>query len=224
MSAASALLWTALLALPPEASALEINPWQVGPAPSAHPTRVGYSLGPDVGGAGLGPRPLWGARVAASVTPTPRLWTGVELAYGTGWRSCVGCESYATTWTVRGLAVRRRAVNLAPWSALTIVNGAVEWTPGLALEAGTRRVRFDTSWPLWSTWDLLTVLRGTPEVGVTGIWSRRQATRVALVGLEPAVAVTHRVQLEHLALTVTAQVGEEGLAVMIGARFFAGWP
>lgn len=210
-------------AAPAPAPAPEVNPWQVGPAPSAHPTAIGYSFGVDLSGAVGGSEPLAGARVAASVTPLRRLWTGVELGHGSAWRSCVACETFAATWVARGLVVDHRAVHVAPWSALTFVGGAVEWTPGLAIEAGGRRLRVDTSWPLWSTWDLLMTLRATPELGVTGLWSSRHATRIAVVGLEPAVALTHRVQLERWALTATVQVGEEGVLGVVGARFYAGF-
>jgi hypothetical protein len=206
---------------PSPAPAPEVNPWQVGPAPSAHPTAIGYSFGADFSGVVGGREPLAGARVAASVTPLRRLWTGVELGHGSAWRGCVSCKTFAATWVARGLLIDRRAVHVAPWSALTFVGGTVEWTPGLAIEAGGRRIRVDTSWPLWSTWDLVMMLRATPELGVTGLWSSRHATRVAVVGVEPAIALTHRVQLDRWALTATVQVGEEGVLGVVGARFYA---
>ncbi|WP_106093526.1 hypothetical protein [Enhygromyxa salina] len=195
------------------------NPWQVGPAPSAHPTARGWNVGADLSGTLGGFSPLWGARAAASLTPHERFWTGVELGYGNGWRSCIDCRALGVTWTARGLAVRHRNVNLAGWSVATTVNGTFEWTPGFALEAGTRRVRFDTSWPVWSTWDLLTTLRATPEVGVAFAWSGQHGTRLAVVGLEPAVALTHRIWVEHWMFEATLRIGEEGVGLDMGARF-----
>jgi len=197
------------------------NPWQVGPAPSAHPTLPSWNVGVDVGAmrplrSGLpGPH---GGRLAAAFTPHERVWSSLELGLGQGWRTCIDCEALAATWTLRGLALHHRNVNVAPWSVLTSVHGTVEWTPGLAIEAGGRRVRVDTSWPLWSTWYLLTVLRSTPELGMTVAWDERQATRVAVVGLEPGVAVTHRVMMRRWALEATGRAGEEGVGVELGIR------
>lgn len=197
------------------------NPWQVGPAPSAHPTQKSWNVGADLGGTVAGPWPLWGTRIAAGFTPHERLWTALELGYGQGWRLCIDCNALATTWTARGLVFSHHHINIAPWSVLTSVNGTFEWTPGLAIEAGTQRLRFDTSWPLWSTWDVLTLLRSTPELGVAWSWGPRQSTRVAVVGLEPAVAVTHRVWLHRWAFEATARGGEEGVGLTVGFRFWS---
>lgn len=195
------------------------DPWQVGPAPSAQPTTPGWSVGGAISGGLGGLSPIYGGRAGLSLTPHRRIWTNLELGYGSGWRSCVDCQALGVTWTARALAVQRPGINIAAWSVATTVNGTVEWTPGVAIEGGFRRLRFDTSWPVWSTWGLLTTLRATPEVGVSFAWSERHRTRIALVGLEPAVALSHRLRWGRGLLEATIRVGEEGAMLSLGGRF-----
>ncbi len=228
MTAVLALL---LLASPPAlepATDHPPNPWQVGPAPSAQAVSPSWNLGADVGA-------LWqrtdgqsnwlhGVRMRAGFAPHPRVWTSAELGISEGWRTCLDCRTFAGTWTVRGLALNHRNIRLGAWSVLTGFEGQVHWTPGVALDAGTERFRIDTSWMVWSTWDFLTVLRSTPELGMSFQWGKRQSSRIAVVGLEPAVAIQHRVRLRDFVLAPTVRVGEEGVAFELGVTGYAPVP
>lgn len=223
ISLAASTLALALLAGP-----TELAPWQVGPAPSAQPVARSWSVGLDLGGLIAPPKfphphpPLPGARASVGVAPHERFWTSLELGYGTTWRPCIDCRALGLTWTARGLIVRHRNVNLAAWSVLTMVNGVVDWLPGAAIEVGGARVRVDTSWPLWSTFDLITTLRATPELGLSWSWNGRHSTRVALVGLEPAAALSHRIRWANWQFEVGVRGGEEGISAELQVRFGAG--
>jgi hypothetical protein len=201
-----------------------INPLQVGPAPSAHATELGWNVGADVGLVVGGPRTLSGFRAAAAITPLKRVWTGLELGYGAGWRFCPDCGALAATWTARATLVESSHFHLSAWSALSLVNGLFDWMPGVALEGGTKRLRFDATSPVWSSYDLLATMRISPEVGVAWLWNDAQVSRIAVVGLEPSFAFTHRYKLKHVMLEGQARIGEEGLALLLGARlFFSGF-
>jgi len=204
------------------------NPWQVGPAPSAEAVSPNWNLGTDIGGlrTNYDGKVAWlhGVRVSAAFAPHPRVWSSVELGISEGWRTCIDCRTVAGTWTLRGLAIDHPNVHLGAWSVLTTFERTVEWTPGVAIEAGTKRFRFDTSWMVWTTWDWLTTLRSAPELGTSYIWGEHQSTRVALVGLEPAFAIQHRVRLRDWALQATIRQGEEGFAFEIGIRGYAPVP
>lgn len=206
----------------------EPNPWQVGPAPSAEAVSPNWSVGTELGTLWINnsERSTWlhGVRATAAFAPHPRVWSSLELGISAGWRTCIDCRTFAGTWTLRGLAIDHPNVHLGTWSVLTTFNGSVEWTPGVALEAGNEHVRVDTSWMVWSTWDWLTVLRSTPELGVSYRWGPRQSTRVALVGLEPAVAVQHRFRIRNFAFAATVRGGEEGVAFELGIRGYTPVP
>lgn len=197
-----------------------INPFQGGPSPSAHPTETGW----NVGGAGLvlvdAEKALPGFQAVAAVAPHPRLWTSLELDQGAGWKLCMDCEALATNWTARFLAIQHESVSVAAWSQLIFVNGVFEWMPGAALEGGWQRLRFDLSSPVWSTYDLLTTLRAAPEIGASWRWNEAQVTRFSVVGLEPALALTHRVRWQAFEFEGQARYGEEGASLQLGARFF----
>jgi len=204
------------------------NPWQVGPAPSAQAVSPNWNLGADIGTLRTdydgGVNWLHGVRMAAAFAPHPRVFSSVELGVSAGWRVCLDCRTFAGTWTLRGLAIDHPNVHVGAWSVLTTVEGTLEWTPGVAVEAGTKRFRVDTSWMVWTTWDWLTTLRSTPELGTSFVWGEHQSTRVALVGLEPAFAIQHRVRLRDWALSSTVRYGEEGLAFELGIRGYAPVP
>ena len=204
------------------------NPWQVGPAPSAEAVSPNWNLGADLGTlrTDYDGKVAWlhGARVAAAFAPHPRVWSSLELGISEGWRTCIDCRTVAGTWTLRGLVVDHPNVHVGVWSVLTTFERTVEWTPGVAIEAGTEHFRFDTSWMVWTTFDWLTTLRSTPELGTSFIWGAHQSTRVALVGLEPAVALQHRVRLRNWALAGTVRYGEEGVAFELGIRGYASVP
>lgn len=195
------------------------NPWQVGPAPSAHAIERNVNYGVDLGGGWGRGGGFSGARVAVAGAPHPRIWAGLEGSWGSGWRFCIDCRSLALDASLRGNLVQHRAVSLSVWNRASLVNGIIDWTPGAAIEAGTRRLRFDTSWPLWSTYDLVERLRSTPELGLTLKWNARHATRIALVGLEPAGAVTHRWSRPGWQLEFVLRGGEEGVFAEVGVRF-----
>jgi hypothetical protein len=197
-----------------------INPLHVGPAPSAHATELGWNAGADASLIVGGPRTLGGARVVAALTPYERIWSGLEVGYGAGFRFCPDCGSFAATWTARGTIIQSRYFHAAAWSWLVLQNGLMEWMPGLAVEGGTKRLRFDASTPVWSTYDLLTTMRVSPEIGVSWLWNDAQITRLAVVGLEPSLALTHRYRTKHLVFEGQARIGEEGLALLLGARLF----
>jgi hypothetical protein len=58
-----------------------------------------------------------------------------------------------------------------------------------------------------------------PEVGLTARWSSAQRTRLAVVGLEPGVALQHRWRVaEALELEPTVRFGEEGLGLGLAVR------
>lgn len=215
--------WT----LDPEVTA-QPNPWQVGPAPSAEGVSPNWNLGADAGTLRTdydgGTQWLHGVRMAAAFAPHPRVWSSVELGISQGWRVCIDCRAFAGTWTFRGLGIDHPNVHVAAWSVLTTVERTVLWTPGVAAEAGTDRFRIDTSWMVWTTSDWLTTLRSTPELGTSFLWGDHQSTRVALVGLEPAVAIQHRVRLRDWALASTVRYGEEGLALEFGVRGYVSVP
>ncbi len=204
------------------------NPWQVGPAPSAEAVSPNWNLGTDIGAlrTAYDGKVDWlpGVRVAAAFAPHPRVWSSLELGISSGWRVCLDCRSFAGTWSLRGLAIDHPNVHVAAWSVLTGSKGTLEWIPGVAVEAGTKRFRFDTSWMVWTTGDWLTTLRSTPELGTSFIWGEHQSTRVALVGLEPALAIQHRVRLRDWALASTLRYGEEGVAFEIGIRGYIAVP
>lgn len=222
-----ALLLVANPALAPSTPA-EPNPWQVGPAPSAEAVSPSWSLGAELGALWVNndARSTWvpGLRATAAFAPHPRIWTSLELGVSQGWRTCLDCRAFAGTWTARGLVVNHPNVHVAAWSVLTGYNGTFQWTPGVAVEAGGEHVRVDTSWMVWSTVDMIEVLRGTPELGIAYRWGRRHSTRAALVGLEPAFALQHRVRIRDFVFVATARVGEEGLAFELGIRGYAGVP
>lgn len=197
-----------------------INPWQVGPAPSAHETQVGWNVGADaaliVGRSGT----LFGGRGSVAASPTPWFWTGLSAEYGSAFRFCPDCESFATTWTARVSPLRFEAFHVAAWSSLSFINGLFEWIPGLSLEGGWERLRFDLATPLWSTYDLISTLRSTPELGISWIWDDENATRLAVVGVEPTVALAHRYQWSWAQLQAQLRYGEEGPGAELGLRFY----
>jgi len=200
--------------------ALLIAPWSVGPAPSAHDVSPGLQAGASASGFLGGPRALAGGSAELAYGAGERLWVSLEAQAGSGWTTCPDCQTFAGTATARGVLIHHPRFQFAPWMVSTGTGGTLEWTPGVAIEGGGERVRVDTSWPLWSTWDLLTTLRITPELGVSYRWSESQNTRAAIVGLEPAVALQHRARVAgSWTLEGTARFGEEGL----GAQVAVSW-
>ena len=101
----------------------------------------------------------------------------------------------------------------------TATLGAPEGLAGVAVEGGSRRLRIDGSTPLASSTFVLTTLRIGPEVGLTALWTERHATRVAVVGVEPGVALQHRWRVTPaVELEPTLRLGEEGLGAGLGVR------
>lgn len=197
-----------------------VNPFQAGPSPSAHALETGWNLGGSgVVLAGKG-EVLPGFQAVAAVAPHRRLWTSLELDQGAGWKLCIDCEAWAGSWNARFVALQFEPLSVAVWSKLVFVNGTFEWLPGAAVEGGWKRLRFDLSSPVWSTYDLLTTLRAAPEVGVSWFWNDEQVTRFSVVGLEPAFALIHRSRWDSFELEAQGRYGEEGVSFQLGARYF----
>ncbi len=210
--------------------AMASAPWSVGPAPSAHDVAPGVRITAS-GTAYSGPfdkrsraSQLLGGSVGVEVAPVERVWMSLDAQPGAGWTTCPDCGSVGFTARGRGLLLRHPNLGVAGWGVATATVGTVDGTVGIAAEGGTRHVRFDTSWPLASSLDLLSNLRITPELGATMRWSARQRSRLAVVGLEPAVALQHRARLGEAGrweLAGTVRLGEEGLGVTAGLAFQA---
>lgn len=198
---------------------MAIAPWSVGPSPSAHPVEPSVTV--EVSGTHLGADS--GGRVGVAVAPHPRLWLEVSGAAGSGWAMCPDCGVLGGQARARVLVVRAPAASVAVWGTAMTSGGPIDGLAGVAVEAGSDRVRVDTSWPLVSSWYLLTTLRIAPELGITSRWTPNHRTRLALVGVEPGVSVEHRATLG-AGFTGTAgfRMGEEGLGGSLGVRWTPG--
>lgn len=196
-------------------------PWQLGPSPSAAEVERGWFVDASLGGIAGGYEPLGAARLRVGATPTR--WLHASLAYERrgAWRMCPDCLTDAFVLTARASVVRSRYVQVSPWLVTQMTTTtALDVMPGLAVEAGSRRLRVDLSAPLWSSYDLLTTIRIAPEAGLRAHWSAAHATRVSVAGADLAVGVEHRWRLsERWTLSASLRRGEEGTGGEVGLRF-----
>jgi len=191
-------------------------PWTVGPTVSAHEVEDGVVVqarGDAFTGGAVG------GRVGVQGGLGKRVVVGLDGVHGAGWSLCPDCRATGVSGLVRLTAVRHPAFHAAVWGRGTATLGSPEGLAGVSLEGGRRHLRFDGSTPLTSSTHLLTTLRIGPEVGVTASWTERHATRVAVVGLEPSVALQHRWRVRTwVEVEPTVRFGEEGLGVGLGLR------
>lgn len=197
------------------------GPWRVGPSPSA--TQLDPGLHADASLVGLtgGFEPLEGARLSVGVAPTSWFYASLSYARRAGWRMCPDCLTDATSLTLRGDLLRTQPIRISVWTETNMTQtSALDIMPGVAIEGGTRRLRFDASSPIWSSYDLLTTLRIAPEAGVSYTWTSRHTSRVAVVGLEPGFAAQHRWRFTgNWTLDATLRHGEEGTGGELGISF-----
>jgi hypothetical protein len=195
---------------------LALAPWGVGPSPSAHAVDDGVVVSARADAFHTG---MVGARVGIQGTGDDRLTVAIDAVSGAGWALCPDCGSRGVGATARLNVVRHEAFRAAVWSHGTLTTGSPEALAGVAVEGGSERLRVDASTPLAATTFVLTTLRVGPEVGLTARWSSAQRTRLAVVGLEPGVALQHRWRVaEALELEPTVRFGEEGLGLGLAVR------
>ena len=91
-------------------------------------------------------------------------------------------------------------------------------TAGVAFELDLGRVAFDTSIPVFASSDPYDQLWSSPELGARVAWSKRNATRVAIVGFDPHIGVTHRLRFGLFGFELTARTSDAGPLVEGGLR------
>ncbi|MEZ4318843.1 MAG: hypothetical protein R3F61_15115 [Myxococcota bacterium] len=196
------------------AAALAQQPWGVGPSPSASRVDKGFAFAAH--GAVVGEP--WGGRVNMAFAPHQRIWMGAEVGAGSGWRTCPTCGDVAFTGTARVLAIDSTLFKGAAWGSTVATPHAHAFSAGIAAELDIGRFALDTSLPLWVSDDPWEAVRSAPELGARWHWSKHNATRVAVVGLDPDLALTHRLTLGPLGLEATARTTREGPMVEGGIR------
>lgn len=191
-------------------------PWGFGPSPSAHAVGDGVVVQARADAFSSG---VAGGRGGIQASMADRVTVGLEAVHGASWALCPDCRVSAVTGTARVMAVNHPAFHAAMWGHGTATLGVPEALAGVAVEGGSRDLRFDASTPLASTTFLLTTLRIGPEVGVMARWSDTHATRFAVVGLEPGVGLQHRWHVASaIELEPSLRLGEEGLGVGLAVR------
>jgi len=191
-------------------------PWTVGPTVSAHEVESGVVV--QARGDAF-TRGAVGGRVGVQAGLGKRVLVGLDGVHGAGWSLCPDCRATGLSGSARVTLVRHSAFHGAVWGRGDVTMGSPEALAGVSVEGGSRRLRFDGSTPLTSSTHLLTTLRIGPEAGVTASWTEHHATRFAVVGLEPSVALQHRWRVgERVELEPTVRLGEEGLGVGLGVR------
>lgn len=202
----------------PSPSMALVRPWQLGPSPSAHAVRRGLFVGLDAGGISGTYRPLESARVSVGGAPNDWVYLGLAYERRAAWRMCVDCEADAVTATVRASLVRTPAFRAGLWVVGNgTTAGAFDVMPGLGIEGGSRRVRFDLSSPVWSSYDILTTLRVGPEAGVSAVWTDAHRTRASVAGVDFAVQLEHRWRVSDAwSVRGAARYGEEGVGGELG--------
>lgn len=183
------------------------QPWKVGAAPSASPAEKGVAFAAHTS---LGSPGTKGARLNAAFAPSKRIWASVELGAGSGWRACPDCNSVAATATVRVTALNLKPFKLAAWGVGTASLKQRDGLVGAAAELALGPVRVEASVPIVGTLGRDAVLANFAEAGVRMHWSRRNATRLAMVGLGQSLALSHRMRLsKRFVLEGTAQAFRE---------------
>ncbi|MCB9674581.1 MAG: hypothetical protein H6737_05650 [Alphaproteobacteria bacterium] len=196
------------------AVALAQQPWQVGPSPSASTAEKGFAFAAY--GSVLGEP--WGGRVQAVFAPHKRLWFSGDVASGSGFRTCPECGDTAFTGTGRVLAIDSTLVKVAGWGSAVASPAGQQLAAGFAAELDIGRFALDTSWPLWISDDPWDSVLATPELGARWHWSKRNATRFAVVGLNPELALTHRLDLGLIGFDVTARTLDRQPVIEAGVR------
>lgn len=183
------------------------QPWKVGAAPSASAAEKGVAFAAHTS---LGSPGTKGARLNAAFAPSKRLWAAVELGAGSGWRACPDCDNVAATATVRVMALNFKPFKLAAWGLGTASMKQRDGLVGAAAEIGLGPVRVEASVPIVGTMSRDLVLERFAEAGVRMHWNRKNATRLAMVGLGHSLALTHRMRVgKRFVLEGTAQAFRE---------------
>ena len=206
-------------------AAMAQQPWQIGPSPSASDTESGLAFAAHTTFAGRPEHKGGNGRVTAAFGAGRRFWFSGEVARGTSWRTCPSCDAIAFDGTARVLAIDTSIFNGAVWGGVSATpnasegsTGAPMLTAGLAFELDLGRVAFDTSIPVFASSDPWDQLWSSPELGARFAWTKRNTTRVALVGFDPHIGLTHRLRFGIFGFEVTARTSDAGPLVEGGLR------
>jgi len=159
-----------------------------------------------------------GAELDGAFAVAPPLIVSGRLAYGAADPGCPACRASTGTLAVVAPLLRRPAIVIAPWAWATSNGRVLDTAVGASLDVGTRHARFDVRGVILSNLGVAELVARNVEIGVTGRWTDAHHTRLSVVGIEPAVGVSHRVRIDRWWLDATLHAGEPGPggAVRIG--------